>query len=487
MFLYSAVLISILVLVEAQDSLDHARVRRQNKEEEGSGNRLEDDPGEVKLACTGESMTITLNTNEPFKGRLFAQSAGRECQTRGSARTATELTIYFEETEAARCGLEREEQGAYSMVVVVQHHPIIQRRGDRAVQLYCYFDTGVKVVTNGYDVLADTIDGGTQISTPSSILNSTAPSPGVRLRITTSTGEDISGTRLGEKLFLRIEMDGESIFGIFAKSLKAISGADDDSIELLDERGCPTDPIIFPGLQKVQGSRDLQGNFEAFKFSDTSVVRFQVNVQFCVDECNPVDCGDGLTSYGRKKRSSNNFLSLNSTLTVNLPQKKVPEPFTSRLVYDKNLGQEVLYSDTPLSKEIYVESGTKVDSYRDPRIKSDDTGVFIWGNEEDGEVVCTTWPVIITTGAAVIFLQLCIISTCLLCLYTARRSKPKHDRISDHYSLHSGRSSATPHPPPATLYHDQLTYRPPAPSSSYSRSTDNSASTLKSLRTSLRD
>ena len=196
----------------------------------------------------------------------------------------------------------------------------------------------------------------------------------MRLRITTSTGEDISGTRLGEKLFLRIEMDRESIFGIFAKSLKAISGADDDSIELLDSRGCPTDPIIFPGLEKIPGSRDLQGRFEAFKFSDTSVVRFQVNVQFCVDECNPVACGDGIESYGRRRRSPDNLLTLNNTLTVNLATPRVPKLYASRFVYDENLGQEVLYSDTPLSKEIYVESGTRVDSLRDPRFKSEDNG-----------------------------------------------------------------------------------------------------------------
>ena len=109
-------------------------------------------------------------------------------------------------------------------------------------------------------------------------------------RITTSTGEDISGTRLGEKLFLRIEMDQESIFGIFARNLKAISGDNEDEIELLDSRGCPTDPIIFPGLQLLPNRRDLQGSFEAFKFSDTSIVRFQVNVQFCVEQCNPVQC-----------------------------------------------------------------------------------------------------------------------------------------------------------------------------------------------------
>ena len=220
--------------------------------------------------------------------------------------------------------------------------------------------------------LYSTIDGGTKISTPSSILNNTAPAPGVRLRITTSTGEDISGTKLGQKLFLRIEMDRESIFGIFAKSLKAISGIEDDEIDLLDDRGCPTDPIIFPGLQKIPGSRDLQGSFEAFKFSDTSVVRFQVNVQFCVDECNPVECGDGITSYGRKKRSPDSFIS--QTLTVDLPTPDLPESVANRLVYDDHLGQEVLYSDTPLSKEIYVESGTKVDSYKEPHIKSSDNG-----------------------------------------------------------------------------------------------------------------
>jgi len=358
----AAVLLLVLVLASGAE---HERVRRQDDGEEG-------DPGEVSLACSGESMTITLNTNTPFTGRLFSQAAGRDCQTRGAAGTATQLAISFEEEDSARCGLERLEEGAYSMVVVVQHHPVIQRVGDRAVQLYCYFDTGLKVVTNGYDVLADTIDGGQKISTPSSILNNTAPAPGVRLRITTSTGEDISGTKLGQKLFLRIEMDSESIFGIFAKSLKAISGIEDDEIDLLDDKGCPTDPIIFPGLQKIPGSRDLQGSFEAFKFSDTSVVRFQVNVQFCVDECNPVVCTNGIRSYGRKRRSPDSLIS--QTLTVDSPPKNVPEAFASRLVYDDYLGQEVLYSDTPLSKEIYVESGTKVDSFRDPRLKAENNG-----------------------------------------------------------------------------------------------------------------
>lgn len=61
-----------------------------------------------------------------------------------------------------------------------------------------------------------------------------------------------------------------------------------DSIQLLDERGCPVDPLIFPSLQKVPDSKSLQGRFEAFKFSEDTVVKFQLNVQFCLEECTPV-------------------------------------------------------------------------------------------------------------------------------------------------------------------------------------------------------
>ena len=176
-------------------------------------------------------------------------------------------------------------------------------------------------------------------------------------------------------------MDQESIFGIFARNLKAISGDNEDSIDLLDSRGCPTDPVIFPGLQTLPNSRDLQGSFEAFKFSDTSIVRFQVNVQFCVDACNPVECGDGTTSFGRRKREAGDGLKA----VTQLPgTTRVPEPYASRLVFDSNLGQEVISGNSQLSKQIIVDSGTKVDSFKDP--SQGEVGVFVKGDYSNGEV-----------------------------------------------------------------------------------------------------
>ena len=42
------------------------------------------------------------------------------------------------------------------------------------------------------------------------VVNATAPTPNIRLRITDANGTDITGTRIGEPLYFRIEIDEDS-------------------------------------------------------------------------------------------------------------------------------------------------------------------------------------------------------------------------------------------------------------------------------------
>lgn len=51
------------------------------------------------------------------------------------------------------------------------------------------------------------------------VVNATAPSPNVRLRITDRNGADVAGARLGDELFLRIEMDDDSEFSAILRPL----------------------------------------------------------------------------------------------------------------------------------------------------------------------------------------------------------------------------------------------------------------------------
>merc|ERR1719433_352854 len=445
---------------------------------------------DLSLVCTSTSMTITLNTEEGFEGKMFALKNPRGCKKRGTGETETRLTFLYEDPDN-RCGVEREERGVFSNTIVIQNHPIIQQKGDRAIKLYCFFSAGEKTVTNSYDVIADTIrpgdddvlaDDTTATGIPTSIVNATAPEPSVILRIVDENGDDISGTRLGQALYIRIEIVGDTIFDIFARNLVAKSGLEDEEIKLLDDRGCPTDPV-FPGLQKDPQTGALLGRFEAFKFRDTTVGNFEVNVQFCQDKCNPVTCGDGVFSYGkRKKRQTSESLFKTGR--------------SSRMMYDPNLGQEVIVYNTPLRKQIFVDPGVTVNRFTaDPdEINTagggtSGPGIFVKGEFEEGDVVCTTWTMVIIAIGCVIFLVASILVVCVLCIHSHRKRKGQeetYEHTSSRFSTATP-SYGRPSTPQSPIYHTQshLNHRSCLNTADYAR--HSSEQTLKSLRTSLRD
>lgn len=52
--------------------------------------------------------------------------------------------------------------------------------------------------------------GGGNGGVATAIVNATAPSPRIRLRIVDRQGRDINGARLGEELYLRLDLDDDS-------------------------------------------------------------------------------------------------------------------------------------------------------------------------------------------------------------------------------------------------------------------------------------
>jgi len=69
------------------------------------------------------------------------------------------------------------------------------------------------------------------------VINSTAKSPTVVLRILDGNGDDVTGVSLGDELFLKVEMEPNSAYGVVARELIAKSGANDEELMLLDSRG----------------------------------------------------------------------------------------------------------------------------------------------------------------------------------------------------------------------------------------------------------
>jgi hypothetical protein len=64
---------------------------------------------------------------------------------------------------------------------------------------------------------------------------------------------------------------------------------------------CSVDPYLFENFATDDGDF-LMAKFRAFKFPDSSYVQFRATVNVCLDRCKGVECSNGQTGYGRRRR-----------------------------------------------------------------------------------------------------------------------------------------------------------------------------------------
>ena len=74
-----------------------------------------------------------------------------------------------------------------------------------------------------------------------------------------SNTADVVG--LGEDLQLRIEIDQDSAFGLFARNLEARTD-NGELLNLIDQSGCPLNELIFPSLGLEGNTRALIADFK---------------------------------------------------------------------------------------------------------------------------------------------------------------------------------------------------------------------------------
>lgn len=271
---------------------------------------------DLRLDCQPNAMTLNLRTSERFTGRMYVRgeltgvgsmgvSANHQhqlgCELAGRAASASSasLTIpYGNPLSSAssnlgggtgnslesRCFARDAQAGKYSTIVVVQQHPLIQRKSDRFIKLVCDYQASSKTISSSYNV-----NTNLWASSTTALVNGTSHAPKIKLRITDRRGGDVSGAKLGDELVLRVEADADSPYDMSARSVLAKSGQSRESIALIDARGCPTDARIFPALRRLN-RRTLIAKFDAFKFSSDAVVRFEVDVQFCLNRCPQIVC-----------------------------------------------------------------------------------------------------------------------------------------------------------------------------------------------------
>ncbi|XP_076630697.1 uncharacterized protein LOC143346465 isoform X1 [Colletes latitarsis] len=401
---------------------------------------------DLKVRCNDTAMTIELRTNDAFFGRVYANGHAETCGVQGYGSNRTTLTLPLPRAEDLRklmpkCGL----NPAFSIddrnrtrplvwtTVVVQFNPIVQRLGDQAVRVGCSLNDHEppeprNITVHSSFSFLDPNAGVPPIS--STIVNASSQAPLVTMRILDENLKDAVVTHLGQKLTLKIQLSpANGPYDIIAGHLVASSASGDASFLLLDEIGCPTDSSTFPALAKdPRDGRSLTSTFTAFKFPNSQLVRFNVIVRFCLEECTPTKCTGGHLSYGRRKRETGlpNAAPYNATVTQ-VSQDETPE-------------------ELPLQLSIIVQNSvpSSADRLSSRENGSPDTVLITNGNSSIDGLFCVDASLALSLLIFWLIVQIILIVGCLLAVAQYRRTaiRAEEDRASvlarHLYGIHGG-------------------------------------------------
>lgn len=283
----------------------------------------------ISVQCNPQEMLVSINFDAPFKGRIIAKGNPEQCFLVGDGQTSIQFPIVF----GPKCNSRQEGHNTFVNEVVIQQHSVIMTDSDKTVRVMCAFEAPDQTITLKNPSSSENNKTGIDVGTPetsrtrhdkqnfNSVVSNKASPPSVLLRILDLQGRDASMINLGDDLVLRIQMqmDGQnSALGIFARNLAARS-SNGESLLLIDNDGCPVDPLVFPALEiDPKDSKSLISTFKAFRFPSSGLVNFEVQIRFCPERCQPVDChkGQKMSSYGRKKRDVTDLNSPFDRVTI---------------------------------------------------------------------------------------------------------------------------------------------------------------------------
>jgi len=260
------------------------------------------------VECTKSEMLVTLAFGFPFNGRVHATGNYRVCFEMGNGQNQLVLRIPL----GNQCGTVQPSRNRYVNYVVIQQNPVIMQDSDDTIRVECAFEASEQTVSfssgsrgNGLDGLGA---GSLDVTAPfrqlgHNVVTNTAPTPAVRMRITSHSGQETRIVGLGEPLTLRIEIDSASTsaFGISARNVEARTD-NGELLTLIDSTGCPKNAIIFPAMEVDRATKSLYADFKAFRFPSTGTINFVATVAFCEEQCEPTHCIEGWDSYGRRRR-----------------------------------------------------------------------------------------------------------------------------------------------------------------------------------------
>ncbi|CAB03116.3 ZP domain-containing protein [Caenorhabditis elegans] len=233
--------------------------------------------GKPEVFCGIDTIRVKVNTEHPFNGRIYVdgESDKQHCvQHSADAHSSPqEFTIPI-----GACNMRRQRtlhpRGiSFSFTMITSFHPFFVTGMDRAFSIRCFFLESIKGLNAEIDVgtlAPQHVDQ--EYSLPVCAYHLKDGIEGHVLRF----------AQVGQKVthVWRCDQDASHVYGILIHSCYADDGHG-NKFELVDDRGCSTDPFLLPQIEYEHGAISAYTNAHVFKYADKVQLYFTCTVQLC--------------------------------------------------------------------------------------------------------------------------------------------------------------------------------------------------------------
>lgn len=275
---------------------------------------------DIKLECRKDAMLLRTNSSKLFNGKVYSKGSPVNCVADVTSSMYFELRVPYNDVS---CGVSQVADGYFIGDFVIQHMKNVLTVNDVWVAASCQFDLQSQTVQSeqGYAMLdsyALKNAEGAVFGKNEYKIDIHVEKPTIQFQVVHENLTDLSETpNIGDALSVLIRVANQSSpYDIFIRDLVAFDADGADEIQLIDERGCPSEPTIMGPVEKVDEKKPVRlfAPFSAFKFPTSDTVQFRTLVSLCIPKCDPVDCSlnngyylEQAESRGRRRRRSVDF------------------------------------------------------------------------------------------------------------------------------------------------------------------------------------
>ncbi|GMR60707.1 hypothetical protein PMAYCL1PPCAC_30902, partial [Pristionchus mayeri] len=237
--------------------------------------------GDPLVDCGEGHITISFDTEAPFKGLVFVRNKLEEPECRSPPADEHWYRNTSIRIQLTDCGTERrlsmDPPGMFVTTnIVVAFHPQFLTKHDRVYQVMCY-----------YMAMERTEERTIKISMPGPKLQTAVvPMPICKYEVLDKTpfGPPVHYAQIGQMIYHKwtCETETKDTFCMVVHSCTVDDG-DGNKVELLDQKGCAHDKYL---LQNLEYTSDLMAGKEAhvYKYADKAGIFFECQISITVKE-----------------------------------------------------------------------------------------------------------------------------------------------------------------------------------------------------------